>query len=126
MAIQTIGIIGAGIMGNGIAQVCAVAGFQTVMQDVADAALERGMKTINGSLERIVRKGGMTEARAFLENLKVREAGREEESGVACRCRDAACVPPTVGGQRPPGCLFVKKKSAQTSSNTINSCKTSP
>ena len=47
MGIQTIGIIGAGIMGNGIAQVCAQAGIQTIMQDVAEAALERGMKTIS-------------------------------------------------------------------------------
>ena len=62
MGIKTIGIIGAGIMGNGIAQVCAAAGYQTIMQDVAEAALERGIKTINGSLERGVRKGTMTEA----------------------------------------------------------------
>jgi len=39
MSIQTIGIIGAGTMGNGIAQVCAAAGVQTIMQDVAEAAL---------------------------------------------------------------------------------------
>ena len=38
MAIQTVGIIGAGTMGNGIAQACAASGIDAVMQDVSDAA----------------------------------------------------------------------------------------
>ena len=62
MSIQTIGIIGAGTMGNGIAQACAVAGLNAVVQDVNEAALERALKTVSGSLERSVRKGTMTEA----------------------------------------------------------------
>ncbi len=62
MGIQTIGIIGAGTMGNGIAQACAVAGLNAVVQDVNEAALERALKTVSGSLERSVRKGTMTEA----------------------------------------------------------------
>ncbi len=62
MGIQTIGIIGAGTMGNGIAQACAVAGLNAVMQDVSDAALERGVRTVSGSLDRLIRKGSMTEA----------------------------------------------------------------
>ncbi len=62
MSIQTIGIIGAGTMGNGIAQACAAAGLNAVMQDVNEAALERGVKTVASSLERQVRKGTMSEA----------------------------------------------------------------
>ena len=62
MGIQTIGIIGAGTMGNGIAQACAVVGLNAVMQDVNDAALERGVRTVSGSLDRLIRKGSMTEA----------------------------------------------------------------
>jgi len=61
MSIQTIGIIGAGTMGNGIAQACAVAGLNAVVQDVSGAALERALKTVSGSLERSVRKGTLTE-----------------------------------------------------------------
>ena len=57
MTIKTIGIIGAGTMGNGIAQACAQAGIAAVMQDVNEAALERALKTIGGSLDRLVRKG---------------------------------------------------------------------
>jgi len=62
MGIQTIGIIGAGTMGNGIAQACAVVGLNAVMQDVSDAALERGVRTVSGSLDRLIKKGSMTEA----------------------------------------------------------------
>jgi 3-hydroxybutyryl-CoA dehydrogenase len=56
MKIQTVGIVGAGTMGNGIAQVAAVAGFEVVMIDVTDAALAKGVATLTGSLERLVSK----------------------------------------------------------------------
>ena len=61
MAIQTIGIIGAGTMGNGIAQACAVSGLNAIVQDINQAALERALKTISGSLDRSVKKGVLTE-----------------------------------------------------------------
>jgi 3-hydroxybutyryl-CoA dehydrogenase len=61
MSIQTIGIIGAGTMGNGIAQACSAAGLQAVLQDVSEPALARALKTISGSLDRAVRKGTLTE-----------------------------------------------------------------
>ncbi len=54
--IQRVGIVGAGTMGNGIAQICAAAGMQVVMVDVSDAALARGMGAMGGSLERLVKK----------------------------------------------------------------------
>ena len=56
MSIQTLGIIGAGTMGNGIAQIAAQAGLDVLMLDVSDAALQRGMATAAGSLERLVKK----------------------------------------------------------------------
>ena len=62
MTIQKVGIIGAGTMGNGIAQVCAVAGVDVVMVDVNDAAVERGVSAIGGSLERLVKKEKLTTA----------------------------------------------------------------
>ena len=62
MNISRIGVIGSGTMGNGIAQVCAAAGLPVVMVDIADAAIERGIATIRGSLERQVRKGPLSEA----------------------------------------------------------------
>ena len=62
MNIQTIGVIGSGTMGNGIAQACASVGFDVILQDVNPAALERAMKTISGSLDRLVRKETISEA----------------------------------------------------------------
>ena len=56
MSVQKVGVIGAGLMGNGIAQACAVAGLQVVMVDVNDAAIQRGTITIAGSLDRLVKK----------------------------------------------------------------------
>jgi 3-hydroxybutyryl-CoA dehydrogenase len=54
--IQKVGVIGAGTMGNGIAQACAVSGIDVVMVDVADAAVKRGVATIAGSLDRLLKK----------------------------------------------------------------------
>src|ERR1051326_7453343 len=53
---EVFGVIGAGTMGNGIAQVAARAGFDVVMRDVADQFLSRGMKAIDKSLQRDVDK----------------------------------------------------------------------
>jgi 3-hydroxybutyryl-CoA dehydrogenase len=62
MSIKTIGIIGAGTMGSGIAHACAVSGLDAVMQDINEAALDKGMKSIDGSLARLVKKGSLDEA----------------------------------------------------------------
>ena len=56
MQIERVGVIGAGTMGNGIAQACAVAGVDVVMVDVAQAAVDRGLAAIDGSLERLQKK----------------------------------------------------------------------
>ena len=48
--IQKIGVIGAGQMGNGIAQVAAVAGYEVVMIDIKEDYIQKGMETINFSL----------------------------------------------------------------------------
>ena len=58
--IQTVGIIGAGTMGNGIAQACAVSGIRVVMIDVAQAAVDKGLATIAGSLDRLIKKEKFT------------------------------------------------------------------
>ena len=47
-------------MGNGIAQAFALSGVDVVMTDIADAAVQRGLATITGSLDRLIKKGKLT------------------------------------------------------------------
>ena len=72
MGIQSVGIIGAGTMGNGIAQACAVSGLNVVMVDINDAAVAKGLATIASSLDRLIKKEKMTEAEkaAALSRIK--------------------------------------------------------
>jgi 3-hydroxybutyryl-CoA dehydrogenase len=58
--IETIGVVGAGTMGHGIAQVAAHAGYQVILVDVAPAALERGRAQVGKGLERLVAKGKLS------------------------------------------------------------------
>ena len=60
-SISTIGIIGAGTMGNGIAQACAVNGIKVLMLDINDAAIEHGIKALGTSLDRLIKKDKMSE-----------------------------------------------------------------
>ena len=54
MDIQTIGIVGAGQMGNGIAHVMALAGYDVLLTDVSAEALQKAIDTITGNLDRQV------------------------------------------------------------------------
>ena len=60
--IQSVGIIGAGQMGSGIAQVCAQAGLSVVLHDVSADRMSAGLATVNGNLAKLVAKASMTEA----------------------------------------------------------------
>ena len=61
-ALRKVGVVGAGTMGNGIAQACAVAGLEVVMVDIADDAVSRGLATVAGSLDRLLKKEKITAA----------------------------------------------------------------
>jgi len=60
MEIQSVGVVGAGIMGSGIAQTCAAAGIEVIMVDINQAAIDKGMEAISSSLERLVKKEKLT------------------------------------------------------------------
>jgi 3-hydroxybutyryl-CoA dehydrogenase len=62
MSISRIGVIGAGTMGHGIAQACALCSIAVTMVDVTQAAIDRGLKSVAASLERLVKKGTLSEA----------------------------------------------------------------
>ena len=81
--IETVGIIGAGTMGNGIAQISAAAGLPVVMVDISDAAVARGLATVGGSLDRLVKKEKMTDAD--------RNAAVARIAGTTDRAKLAAC-----------------------------------
>lgn len=59
--IKKIGVVGAGQMGNGITQVAAACGYEVIMFDINNAALDKGLTTIAGSCDRLIKKGTMTE-----------------------------------------------------------------
>jgi 3-hydroxybutyryl-CoA dehydrogenase len=62
MAIQRVGVVGCGLMGSGIAQVCAAAGFETVVREVKPELVEKGLQGIEKNLARLAEKGGITAA----------------------------------------------------------------
>jgi 3-hydroxybutyryl-CoA dehydrogenase len=72
MDIKTIGVLGAGTMGNGIAQVAATVGYNVIMRDIEDRFVEGGLKNINKLLSKNVEKGKMTEddKKAILGRIK--------------------------------------------------------
>ncbi|MCM2352875.1 MAG: 3-hydroxybutyryl-CoA dehydrogenase [Pseudobdellovibrio sp.] len=71
-SIKKIGVVGAGQMGNGITQVAASCGYDVVMFDINNAALDKGLTTIAGSCDRLIKKGTMTEdaKKALLGKVK--------------------------------------------------------
>ncbi|MFB6360042.1 MAG: 3-hydroxyacyl-CoA dehydrogenase family protein, partial [Halobacteriales archaeon] len=71
--IETIGIVGAGTMGSGIAQVAATSGFEVVMRDVEPELVDRGFDTIEDSLDRLVARDSLDEQAA--------EAARDRITG---------------------------------------------
>ncbi len=72
MEVKVFGVIGAGQMGNGIAQVAAMSGLNVIMSDIKQEFVDKGLKTITGILARSVEKGKMTAAErdAILGRIK--------------------------------------------------------
>jgi 3-hydroxybutyryl-CoA dehydrogenase len=72
MTIQTVAVIGAGQMGNGIAHVAALSGYDVILQDIGQAQLDRALRTIDGNLARQVKKGQVSadDAAAALARIR--------------------------------------------------------
>nr|WP_284147765.1 MULTISPECIES: 3-hydroxybutyryl-CoA dehydrogenase [Pseudomonas] len=90
VSIQHIAVIGAGTMGNGIAQVCAVAGYQVLLIDVSQAALERGVATLGKNLERQVNKGTLEADKAEAAKTRIRTSTDYADLGSAQLVIEAA------------------------------------
>ena len=83
MNVQKIGIVGAGTMGNGIAQAFAVAGFDVVLTDVAEKALQQALNTISGSLDRLIKKEKATPEQKAAALAKIAVG---TDLGLLCDC----------------------------------------
>jgi len=81
MEITNIGVIGAGIMGAGIVQVCAQAGYQVVMRDIEERFVAKGMKVIKENLERMVKKDKLTEEEAVAIQRRIKGTVQLEDVG---------------------------------------------
>jgi 3-hydroxybutyryl-CoA dehydrogenase len=78
MNIRKVGIIGAGQMGNGIAHVCALSGYDVLLNDTARDRIEAALATINGNLARQVKSGKITEAQRAEALKRITTAERYE------------------------------------------------
>jgi 3-hydroxybutyryl-CoA dehydrogenase len=90
MTIKEIGIVGAGTMGNGIAQAFAVKGYAVTMTDVADHALERGLAAVDASLERLVKRDKLSTADKSAAIARIRTSTNLESLGGADLVIEAA------------------------------------
>lgn len=81
MTIKTVGVIGAGTMGNGIAQACAVVGIPVTMVDINDAAVQRGVNAVSGSLDRLIKKEKMTAVQKTAAMALIKGSTRQEDLG---------------------------------------------
>jgi 3-hydroxybutyryl-CoA dehydrogenase len=90
MQITTVGIIGAGTMGNGIAQACAVSGINVVMVDISDAAVAKGVATVAGSLDRLIKKEKITTADKDAALARIKTSTRYEDLQAAQLVIEAA------------------------------------
>ncbi|HEX5867674.1 MAG TPA: 3-hydroxyacyl-CoA dehydrogenase NAD-binding domain-containing protein, partial [Beijerinckiaceae bacterium] len=81
--IKTIGVIGAGQMGSGIAHVCASAGIDVLLHDVSEDRINAGLATVNGTMARQVAKGAISEQDRQRALSRIKPALRYEDLG-AC------------------------------------------
>lgn len=89
MEIERIAVVGGGLMGSGIAQVVAQAGFQVIVVEIDESALDRGFTRIDRSLDRFVGRGTITGEQAAATRARLtRSTDLEGSTELAARPRD--------------------------------------
>jgi len=95
-AIKTVGIVGAGQMGAGIAHVCALAGFDILLNDLSEERIEKGLATINGNMARQVASGKLDDSVRREAMERIRPAARLDDLASADIVIEAATEDETV------------------------------
>jgi 3-hydroxybutyryl-CoA dehydrogenase len=116
--INKVGVIGAGQMGSGIAQVCAQAGLDVVMNDVSEERLRAALATINGLLARQIAKGQTTEAERGATLARIATASGQDKLGDCDLIIEAASENEEVKRKIFAGLRPFLKPDAIVSSNT--------
>jgi 3-hydroxybutyryl-CoA dehydrogenase len=113
MAIRKVGVLGAGLMGSGIAEVCAKAGYDTLVREVSDDLVKKGLSRIEGSLAKAVEKGKLPSADRDAARKRIASTTRLDDLAdcdlvieaivedldlkrETYRALDAACKPETI------------------------------
>ena len=100
MTIQTVAVIGAGQMGNGIAHVAALSGYDVILQDIGQPQLDRALRTIDGNLARQVKKGQVSADDAAAALARIRATPELAAVGDAQLVIEAAALWAGLGGLR--------------------------
>ena len=118
MKVQHVGVIGAGIMGNGIAQTCAVAGLNVTMIDVSDAILAKGIATVKDSLGRLLKKEKITAAAMDAAVARIKPSTQYSDLAACDFVIEAATENPDIKKKILKQADEVMKRDAILSSNT--------
>jgi 3-hydroxybutyryl-CoA dehydrogenase len=116
--IRKVGIIGAGQMGNGIAQVCAQAGYDVALHDISAERIQSGLATINGNFAKLVQKGTLTEDERRTALNRIQPAPSLEDLGTCDLVIEAATESEEVKRRIFTALCPVLKPDAMIASNT--------
>ena len=95
-AIKSVGVIGAGQMGCGIAHVCAVAGYDVLLNDVSEEKIRDGLATVNGNMARQITAGHLSEADRDAAQQRITPAAKIEDLATADLVIEAATEDETI------------------------------
>src|SRR5262245_56097822 len=79
MKVERVGIIGAGQMGNGIAHVCALAGYSVTLEDINEGAIDKALKTISRNLKRQQDRGLIKDADTTAAMARIKSASKLDD-----------------------------------------------
>ncbi|HUG43204.1 MAG TPA: 3-hydroxyacyl-CoA dehydrogenase NAD-binding domain-containing protein, partial [Acidobacteriota bacterium] len=131
MEIRKIGVVGAGLMGSGIAQVCAVSGYQTAVHDVSDDILEHCRSTIWRALDRAVEKSKLSREDSEQVRTRLGFTTRLEDLGDCCWIIEAASERFEVKKEiferlervAPPPAVFASNTSSLSITELMTTCR---